>query len=415
MQSKNFVVIGAGVVGLTSAWALLEAGHRVRIVERDAPGQGASHANGGQLSYRYVSPLADAGVPFKAMRWLMDPDGPLRFRLEADPAQWSWLAQFLLKCRASVNRRATQRLLALGSLSQQTFQDWAAQLDWNGSVALREPGKLVIYRQPGEFAKVRARMADTGVEQALDADACVALEPALTHARGVLAGGIFTPGEAVADCHALCLHLLGKVQAHPGFDGLIQQAATGWNVEAGRPQLRTSGGELKADAYLIAAGLHSRPLAAPLGIRLPLYPLKGYSLTAPIREEHRPPEVSVTDFERKILYARMGTRLRVAAMADLVGENLDLDPHRLASLHRSVRAMFPDAADYDAAEPWAGLRPATPGGTPILGASPLPGVWLNVGHGALGFTFSFASARIVASLMSGLPSPLALDGFTLGT
>ena len=412
-MQRNVVVIGGGVIGLTSAWALLQAGHRVRVLERGMPGEGASRANGGQLSYRYVSPLADAGVPFKALRWLFDPDGPLRFRLQADPAQWSWLAQFLLKCRASVNREATERLLQLGALSQQTFQDWAAALDWNGSVALREPGKLVVYRHVDEFAKVRARMAQMGVEQALDADGCVAREPALAHARGMLAGGIFTPGEAVADCHALCLHLLQQLQAHPGFDGLLRVEAQGWRLNGTRPVLLTAEGDMAADDYVIAAGLHSRELAAPLGIRLPLYPLKGYSLTAPIRAGHQPPEVSVTDFERKILYARMGDQLRVAAMADIVGEDLSLDPQRLASLHRSVRAMFPNAADYDAATPWAGLRPATPGGTPILGRSPVPGVWLNVGHGALGFTFSFASARIVASLVSGQPSPMPLDGFTL--
>lgn len=412
-QSREVVVVGGGVIGLSSAWALLQAGHRVRLVERGEPGNGASRANGGQLSYRYVSPLADAGVPFKALRWLFEPDGPLRFRLEADPAQWSWLAQFLLKCRASVNREATARLLALGSLSQQTFQDWAAELGWNGAVSLREPGKLVVYRKPQEFAKVRARMANTGVEQALDAAGCIAIEPALADARELLAGGIFTPGEAVADCHALCLHLLKQVQSHPRFEGLLATEALGWQRQAGGLRLRTAEGDVGADDFVVAAGLHSRALVAPLGVKLPLYPLKGYSLTAPITAAHRPPEISVTDFERKILYARIGQRLRVAAMADLVGENLDLDAQRLASLHRSVRAMFPNAADYDQAEPWAGLRPATPGGTPILGASGVPGVWLNVGHGALGFTFAFASARIVTALVSGQPSPLPLDGFRL--
>jgi D-amino-acid dehydrogenase len=177
--------------------------------------------------------------------------------------------------------------------------------------------------------------------------------------------------------------------------------------------VRTAQGHVAADAVVLAAGLHSRALAATVGVKLPLYPLKGYSLTAPVQAGHHPPEVSVTDFEKKILYARIGTELRVAAMVDLVGDDAGLDAGRLASLQRSVRATFPHAADYDRAVPWAGLRPATPSGAPLLGASGVPGLWLNVGHGALGFTFSFATADIVAGLVSGRPSPLPLRGLSL--
>ena len=254
-----------------------------------------------------------------------------------------------------------------------------------------------------------------GGEQALDAAACVKLEPALADAQALLAGGVFTPGEAVADCYSLCLQLLQRLQEHPHFAGLLHTEALDWCVgkDGSVKALHTSDGMLQADAFVLAAGLQSRDLAARAGLHLPLYPLKGYSLTAPILASHRAPEISVTDFERKVLYARMGAQLRVAAMVDLVGEDQRLDPARLASLHRSVRAMFPHAADYEAAQPWAGLRPATPGGTPILGASPVPGLWLNVGHGALGFTFSFASARILAALISGQDSPVPLDGLSL--
>ena len=179
--------------------------------------------------------------------------------------------------------------------------------------------------------------------------------------------------------------------------------------------LKTDRGELGADGVVLAAGLQSAALADQVGVRLPLYPLKGYSLSAPINGVHRPPTVSVTDFERKTLYARIGGQLRVAAMVDLVGEDTRLDPHRLAALQRNVRETFPRAADYDRAVPWAGLRPATPSGAPMLGETPLQGLWLNVGHGALGFTFSFGSARIVADLVSGKPSPIPLDGLQLRT
>jgi D-amino-acid dehydrogenase len=177
--------------------------------------------------------------------------------------------------------------------------------------------------------------------------------------------------------------------------------------------LLTEQGEMGGDGFILAAGLQSRALAAPLGVSLPIYPLKGYSLTAPIGTAHQPPVVSVTDFGKKILYARIGEQLRVAAMVDLVGEDLSIDAGRIASLQRSVRALFPRAADYDQAVCWAGLRPATPSGAPIIGESGVKNLWLNVGHGALGFTFSFGTANILAELISGRASPVALDGLTL--
>jgi D-amino-acid dehydrogenase len=413
---KHCVVIGGGVVGLTTAWALLQRGHGVTLVEREAEvAQGASRANGGQLSYRYVSPLADAGVPLKALRWLLDPDGPLRFKPEASWAQWSWLIAFLRNCRGPVNRRTTERLLALGAYSQASFARLQVEAELGDSIALRTPGKLVVYRKPDEFARVAARVKGSGAEQALSHDDCVALEPALADTEATLAGGIFTPGEAVADCHAFCTALYERLSRHERFRGRVGARVDGLqrDGQGGVLGVQTAMGGIGADAVVLAAGLHSRALAATVGVELPLYPLKGYSLTAPINGVHRPPEVSVTDFEKKILYARIGQELRIAAMVDLVGDDPGLDTGRLASLQRSVRATFPHAADYDRATPWAGLRPATPSGAPILGASGVPGLWLNVGHGALGFTFSFATANIVAELVSGRASPLPLEGLTL--
>ena len=414
---KHIVVIGGGIVGLTTAWALLERGHKVTVVERAAEvAQGASRANGGQLSYRYVSPLADAGVPLKAVRWLLDPDGPLRFKPEASWQQWSWMLAFLRACRAPVNRLSTQRLLALGALSQTSFTRLHREANLD-HIDLRTPGKLVVYRKPAEFERVAARLkaGPKGPEQALSHDECVAVEPSLQDNDVHFAGGIFTEGEAVADCHATCVQLAERLRAHGLFNGFVQAEAQGF-IRQGRrvTALKTNTGEVVADDFVIAAGLQSRALAAPLGIELPLYPLKGYSLTAPIEQQHRPPEVSVTDFERKILYARIGSSLRVAAMVDMVGEDLRLDPKRVDSLKRAVRDTFPQAGDYDRAEIWTGLRPATPTGAPILGATPVEGLWLNVGHGALGFTFSFGSADILAELITGRASPLALDGLKFG-
>ena len=411
---KHCVVIGGGIVGLTTAWALAERGMQVTVVEREAEvAQGASHANGGQLSYRYVSPLADAGVPIKALRWLLDPDGPLRFRPEASWQQWSWMLDFLRACSGPANRRTTARLLALGAHSQTAFAKLHREAAL-GDISLRAPGKLVVYRKPAEFERVARRLGagPKGPEKALSHDECVAIEPSLQDNDLLFAGGIFTEGEAVADCREVCIQLAERLRAHANFLGFRQARADGFKLQGQRVVALTTaqGEELTADAFVIAAGLQSRELAAKLGLKLPLYPLKGYSLTAPIESAHRPPEVSVTDFERKILYARIGDDLRVAAMVDMVGEDLRLDPKRVDSLQRAVRDTFPQAADFDQASTWAGLRPATPTGAPILGATPLRGLWLNVGHGALGFTFSFGAAEILADLISGRDAPLPLDG-----
>jgi D-amino-acid dehydrogenase len=249
------------------------------------------------------------------------------------------------------------------------------------------------------------------VEQVLNYQECLTVEPALELSPVKLAGGVFTAGEAVADCYALSLQLADRLRAHSHFKGVVHAAAHHFEIRNGKAvELHTDKGLISADEFVIAAGLQSRPLALTAGINLPIYPLKGYSLTAPIEAGHKPPVVSVTDIEKKILYARIGSKLRVAAMADLVGENTQIDPVRIASLHRSVRATFPKAARYDGCEEWAGLRPATPSGTPLLGATPVAGLWLNVGHGALGFTMSFGAARIVSALIAGKESPIDLDG-----
>jgi D-amino-acid dehydrogenase len=417
---KKVIIIGGGVVGLTSAWALCEAGFAVTLVERGSDvAQGASHANGGQLSYRYVSPLADAGVPFKALGWLFREDSPQQFRPEFSLHQWSWMLRFLANCTSAANRRTTQRLLRLGKLSQDAFNELTRRIP-AAEIELRTPGKLVVYRNSGEFAKA-ARSAQADVEavasgevRVLDAAACKAMEPALADAAGLICGGIFTRSEAVADCRLFCLCLLDLLRQRGNFTLLTDTAATGFVQRGGRiAALRTAGDEIPGDEFVIAAGLQSRRLAASVGLSLPLYPIKGYSLSAPIRATDKAPDVSVTDFEKKVLYARIGDQLRIAAMADLVGENEALDPVRVAALQRIVRATLPHAADYDAAVPWTGLRPATPSGAPILGATRVPGLWLNVGHGALGFTLAGGSARILADLIAQREAPIPLEGLAL--
>jgi D-amino-acid dehydrogenase len=408
---QHIIVIGGGVVGLASAWWLLEAGHEVTLLER-APdvGSGASYGNGGQLSYRYVSPLADAGIPLKAFKWLFQADGPLRFRPEADLRQYRWLASFLAHCRADVNRRTTAKLLELGDLSRRAMASLSLvvppeRFGW------RDAGKLVVFRTRAAFDVAAAK---PGAGQIWSPEECTAHEPALGASQHLLAGGIYNPGEAVADCHAFCVALAERLAEHPRFRGVVNSTALGLRAERGRiTGIDTVGGLVTADAYVLAAGIQSRTLADTVGIYLPLYPLKGYSLSAPIRQDDIAPEISVTDFERKVLYARIGDRLRVAAMVDMVGEDVSLDAKRVAGLTRLVRETMPRAADYSQVSAWAGLRPATPGSAPIIGATRYDNLWLNVGHGPLGFTFACGSAAVLADLVQGKAPPFALDGLTL--
>ncbi len=409
---SQIIVIGAGVVGLTSAWWLLEAGHHVTLLEREPEvGSVASYRNGGQLSYRYVAPLADAGVPLKALHWLFQPDGPLRFRPEADLRQWRWLAQFLRNCNATDNARTTATLLQLGELSRNAMQQLSLELPLS-EFSWRDAGKLVVYRSRQLFERTAARAgADAEV---LDPAGTVLREPALAALQNELAGGIFNSGEAVADCHAFCLALERRLLAHPRFQGLVRANALSLQTAHGKiTGVCTSIGVLRADQYVLAAGIQSRDLAASADIYLPLYPLKGYSLTAPIRPQDRAPSVSVTDFERKVLYARIGGDLRVAAMVDMVGVDRSINPRRVQGLVRLAKEAMPGAADYDRAEAWAGLRPATPNSAPIIGATGYDNLWLNVGHGPLGFTFACGTASILAGLMRGEAAPFALEGLSL--
>lgn len=410
MQQQQVIIIGAGVVGLTSAWWLAEAGYRVTILERNEQvAIAASYRNGGQLSYRYVAPLADAGVPLKALQWLFQKDGPLRFRPEADWRQWRWMASFLRNCNAASNARTTAKLLELGELSRAGM----AQLELSvppEAYAWRDAGKLIVYRSRDIFQRAVARPESEEARLVLTPAQAVQREPALAALEGAMAGGIFTEGEAVADCHAFCLALEARLRQHPNFSLLLKGDAYGLLLRNGKVAgVNTSLGQLAADHYVLAAGIHSRDLAATAGVYLPLYPLKGYSLTATIRAQDRAPEISITDFERKVLYARIGSSLRVAAMVDMVGADTRIDPARIAGLTRLAREAMPQAADYESATAWAGLRPATPNSAPLVGASKYPNLWLNVGHGPLGFTFAAGTARILADLMAGKAPPFALD------
>lgn len=408
-MAQRVCIIGAGVVGLATAQALVQEGFDVSVLEaRDAAGLETSFANGGQLSYRYVAPLADAGVPQQALGWLLRGDSPLRLRPRLDLAQWRWLLEFTAACRRSVNQANAQHLLRLALFSQSTLAQWREDgldgFDW------RRNGKLVAFRDEGSFRSARQNLSDPAAQFVLSAQQCRELDPAL--ARAPFIGGIHTPDEEVADCFLFCQRLAERLQAsgrcrlvygHPASRLVLRHGAVA-GVEAG-------GQTFEADHVVLAAGYRSAALL-PGGPRLPLYPLKGYSLTAPIRVEDHVLEVSLTDYDRKVVYARIGERLRIAAMVDIVGFDPRLEPKRLALIRQQAAGTLPDACDYGAAIEWAGMRPATPTGVPLVGACGPRGLWLNLGHGALGFTLACGSAQLIAAQIAGRQPDIDTTGLT---
>jgi len=396
-MKHEVTVIGGGVIGLATAYALVREGLSVALIEaRDSLASATSFANGGQLSYRYVAPLADAGVPWQALGWMLQGDSPLRLRLRFDPAQWRWLLAFMMACRSRVNARNGAQLLALALESQAALARWREE-DGLTDFAWRRNGKLVAFRSEQAFAQGRRRLLDPISQRVLDATELKALEPAL--AGGPFVGGVLTPDEEVADCHRFCVRLAERLRASGQCQFLLGKPVTQLVTHHDQVVALQLGSEqVDVQRLVLCAGHRSAGLALP-GLKLPVYPLKGYSLTAPIALEHRAPEVSVTDYERKIVYARLDRQLRVAAMVDIVGYDESVDARRLDSMRRLALDTLPNAADYGQAVEWAGMRPATPTGVPIIGATAYRNLWLNVGHGALGFTLACGSGERLARIL----------------
>ena len=412
------LVLGAGVAGVAAAWYLWRDGHEVEVLERnEGVGLETSFANGGQLSYSYVAPLASPSVIPKLPPWLLRRDSPLRFRPELDPDQWRWCLEFLAACNQRTADVTTERLLRLAFYSRDLMHELvrAETLDFE----YVQNGKLVVHTQRESFdSAVRLMQYQRklgAVQEALDAKACVALEPALADLASRICGAIYTPSEDVGDTYAFCNELkrLMTTGANPAAFrfGIEVERLLPWR---GRLMgVETSAGVLEADAYVLALGTNTPYLLKPLGIRAPIYPLKGYSLSLPVTDESGAPRISVTDFKRKVVYARIGDELRVAGMADLSGRRPVIDVERIDQLVDEVKATFPRATDFSSLRPWCGMRPATPKGTPVLGATPYANLWLDVGHGALGFTLALATGRVVADLVAGRPAAVPLEGFTL--
>jgi D-amino-acid dehydrogenase len=397
-------VLGAGIVGLATAYSLRRAGHEVTVVDRASPGIGASGGNGAQLSYSYVQPLADPAIWRQLPKLLLSPTSPLKLRPRLDVRQWLWGAQFLAACNSKTSRETTTQLLALAALSRQSFDAMMAEekLDCDFSAT----GKLVLYASDSAFAAARRQMLlqrELGsTQEAVDADRCVEIEPALKSRHGQIAGAIHTPGECAADCQKTCDGLFAVLRQN-GVRFLLETPVEQLVVREGLvAAVATSQGHLEADRYVMAMGAGSARMARTLGVQLPVYPLKGYSITVDVAPgEDAAPRVSVTDSARKVVFARIGSRLRAAGMAELSGYDTAIDPAQIASLKSSTRTVFPGCSDFETLSPWAGMRPATPTGLPVIGvhAKGPANLLFNTGHGALGFTLAFGSAQRISRML----------------
>ena len=400
------IVLGGGVIGVTSAYYLAKAGHEVEVIERQ-PGVvlETSFANAGEISPGYASPWAGPGIPQKAIKWLMMRHPPLIVRPTLDPYMVRWVLQMLTNCTVSRYAINKARMVRVAEYSRDVMKalraDTAIQYDE------RTQGTLQLFRTQKQVdgAHKDIEVLDTyGVAyEVLDRAGCIAAEPGLANSPADIAGGLRLPGDETGDCHIFTMRL-AEMAAALGVVFRYGVSIEGLEVSGGAvASIRTSMGPLTGDRYVLALGSFSPVLARQVGVDLPIYPVKGYSITAPITDASVAPVSTVLDETYKIAVTRLGDRIRVGGMAELSGYTSHLPPRRRETLSHCVNELFPGAGDTVSASYWTGLRPMTPDGTPIIGASRLANLFINSGHGTLGWTMACGSARITADLVAGTP------------
>ncbi len=407
------IVLGAGVAGVTTAYYLLERGHEVEVLDRQpGPALETSFANGGQVSVSHTRPWATPYTPLKILRWLGRENSPLLFRMRFDPMLWRWGARFLRNCTQARVKVNVERALRVALYSRHCFAELreATGIEYQH----RRRGILHFFENPREFARhrqVAGDMARYGLEQQVrDPAGCIAIEPALAPFEKKLAGGLYSPNDESGDAYLFSCRL-AEICAERG--GIFR-----WGAAIG--QFRSKGGRIlgveinqglaTADAYVLALGSYSPLLLRPLGIYAPIYPTKGYSVTLPIKDASKAPKVSLTDDGNKLVFSRLGNRLRVAGTAEMTGYDTSLNTKRTRFILERTFELFAGCGDPAEAVLWTGLRSKTPDSAPIIGQTPYPNLVTNTGHGALGWTMSCGSGKAVAALVSGDKPEISLHG-----
>ena len=400
----KIVILGSGVVGVTSAWYLARAGHDVTVIDRQpAAALETSFANAGEISPGYSTPWAAPGIPLKAVKWMFQKHAPLVIRPKAGLAAWRWMGQMLANCTESRYALNKGRMVRVAEYSRDCLmalrQATGVQYDH------RTQGTLEVFRTQKALdgvAKDLDILRDGGVAfELLDRDGCVTAEPGLKDAAHKLTGGLRLPGDETGDCHMFTTALAAKA-AELGVTFHYNTQILRTRMEGNRVvAVETSMGDVEADIFIGALGSYTPAFLKPLGLDLPVYPVKGYSITVPVVNEANAPVSTVMDEAHKVAITRLGDRIRVGGMAEIAGFEMDLPKARQETLTHSVEDLFGGAGDQSQAIFWCGLRPMTPDGTPVIGPTRIENLWLNTGHGTLGWTMSCGSAQVLADMISG--------------
>ena len=398
------LVLGSGVIGVTTAWYLAEAGHEVTVIDRQhGPGLETSFANAGEVSPGYSAPWAGPGIPIKAIKWLLMRHGPLIIRPVLDPHMWAWVLQMLMNCTSAAYARNKARMVPIAEYSRDRLR--ALRAETGIAYDERSRGTLQLFRtqkQVDHTGDDIAVLKQFGVPfELLDQRGCVAAEPGLAAVAGKFKGGLRLPDDETGDCQLFTARLAALAAAR---GVMFRYGVTVAAIESDGTAIAavaTSAGRMTAEAYVVALGSYSPIQLRQIGLRLPVYPIKGYSITAPIADAAMAPESTVMDETYKVAITRLGDRIRVGGTAEISGYDNSLRPGRRETLVHSVTDLFPGAADIGRASFWCGLRPMTPDGTPIIGTTPIGKLYLNTGHGTLGWTMACGSGKVLADIISG--------------
>jgi len=404
------------VIGVSTAYELVKAGCDVSVVDRQpAAGLETSFANAGEISPGYASPWAGPGVPLKAVQWMLDKHGPLVVHPRLDPLMWRWMLQTLFNCTSRRYTLNKSRMVPIAEYSRDCLRRLRA--DTGISYDHRSQGTLQLFRKQSQLDSVDKDITvlrEYGVRfELLDRNGCIRAEPALGGAPASFVGGLLLPDDETGDCHLFTQRLMTMAQ-EAGVRFIANTRIESVTTEGDRvTAVVTDSGTMTADAYVMALGSFSPLLLRPIGIDIPVYPVKGYSITVPLTDDSGAPQSTVMDETYKVAITRLGDRIRVGGTAELSGYRVELSPERRITLERSLRDLFPRGGDIGGASFWSGLRPMTPDGPPIIGPTRYSNLHLNTGHGTLGWTMACGAARITADRLLGRPSEIPTEGLSL--
>ncbi|MCB1379174.1 MAG: D-amino acid dehydrogenase [Alphaproteobacteria bacterium] len=412
------LVLGAGIVGITMAYELQRDGHEVTVIDREAePASFTSFSNAGLFAPGHAYAWSSPAAPTILLRSLWRGDQALRFKFSADPRFWKWMWRFWGECTAERAALNTSRKVRLCTYSQAVFHETVKQtaIAYDG----RSGGLIYLYRSEAALKAASAKsriLTDNGCRiDVLDRDAVAKADPALAPVKDHFAGALYAPDDESGDCRLFARNMGAWLKGR-GVSFRFNTAVTGFEMAGDRiAAVITDKGREEADIIVLCLGIYSPHLARQLGHDLPIYPVKGYAITAPVAGRNNPPSIGGVDEETLVAYAPYGDRVRVTATAEFSGYGNDHRPRDFATMLATMRMLFPGGADWDKASYWAGLRPMTPEGTPILGRSRMKNLWFNTGQGHMGWTMSHGAARITADLIAGKPPAIPLDGMTAVT